>query len=482
MTSKLAWLFERLRQKGVRGTLAAVRRRLLRPLAWFRQRGYAAALLTTPAAAWYATSAALARQFVRLSHALVVLAFRALRIRFLVNQQHLFPWFLKHIGHLAVEVDCFIKEGRQGLRPPYRGVIVLPATPVANRCLLDYWRQYVYVISSPLLCRLLAPLAAQPELRYSVDDYCTAMYATGRYGKIQSANAGRPPLLQLTASHAARGKDRLRQLGVPEGAWFVCVHCREPGYDSGRPEHRARNARIDDYHLAMQAIVARGGRCIRMGDPTMRPLPPMPGVVDYAHSPLRCDWMDVFLCASSRFMLASASGLCAVAAVFGVPSAVANQALPTFALGYHPADLLIPKLLWSEQQKRHLTFPEVAGSAIANLRLAHCLDLANLTVQDNTPEDICDLALEMLDELEGCLVETEDDRRLQAAMLGLYRPGHYGYGAISRVGRRFLSRYRHLLEGTGSLPCPQTVPGCGTMACPCHHVPNWVATQKRAAG
>ena len=84
-----------------------------------------------------------------------------------------------------------------------------------------------------------------------------------------------------------------------------------------------------------------------MGDPSMIPLPAMPGVIDYAHSPLRCDWMDVFLCARVRFMLGSASGMCVLASTFGVPCAVANQSLPTVALPYGTADLFIPKLLRS---------------------------------------------------------------------------------------------------------------------------------------
>jgi len=69
-----------------------------------------------------------------------------------------------------------------------------------------------------------------------------------------------------------------------------------------------RNANISDYTDAMRAIVARGGWCIRVGDPTMRPLDPIPGVVDYARSSSKSDWMDLFLCARCRFFLGNTSG------------------------------------------------------------------------------------------------------------------------------------------------------------------------------
>ena len=52
----------------------------------------------------------------------------------------------------------------------------------------------------------------------------------------------------------------------------------------------------------------RGAWCLRMGDPSMRPMPRAPRVIDYAHSAIRSDWMDVFLCARCRFFIGNTSG------------------------------------------------------------------------------------------------------------------------------------------------------------------------------
>jgi putative glycosyltransferase (TIGR04372 family) len=408
---------------------------------------------------------------------LAVLVCRVLRIRFLVNP--VYPPSLTHIGHLSAEPDCFVKEGLLGLRRWCIGVILIPRDRAANPCLLDYWRQRLWVVSSPFWVRLLAPLSEVPALRSHTDAYVTAMNDTATFGAIQTAFAGRPPVLRLTRRHREGGEAALQRLGVPQGVWFVGVHCREGGYDSNAVYHRARNVSVEAYFPAMRAIVERGGWCVRMGDPSMTPLPPMPGVIDYAHSPLRCDWMDVFLCAQARFMLGSASGLCVLAGVFGTPCAIANQSLPTISLPYGTADLFIPKLLRSVPSGECLTIPEMLRGPLGNARFTHCMELAQTTAENNSPEDIRDLALEVLSELEGTFQETEEDRQLQVACRSLMKPGDYTYGAVSRFGRVFLRKHRWLLEESRGVAKPEYLaPCCGTPECPClREGPNWAMQQ-----
>ena len=483
MLARLKRLLAKARAKGARACLRADGRRLTYAGVALAARGRRALQAGAALAARGRTGAAVVAErggylLAQGGFHLGVLLLRALRVRFLSNYPHGSSW--AYIGHLTAEPDCFIKEGRLGWRPRYRGVMLCPDR-VANRCLLDYWRRYLWVITSPSWCRRLARFVELPSLRHWVYPYVSALNESGRFAAIQAAYAGRPPLLRLKKRHRADGEARLRQLGVPEGAWIVCVHCREGGYDNHAAIHTPRNCRIEDYLPALRALVDRGAWCLRVGDPTMTPLPPTPGVIEYAHSPLRCDWMDVFLCARSRFILGSASGLGVVATAFGVPCAVTNQTLPTFAYAYGPDDLLIPKLLWSRRQGRYLSFPEVADGPFANARFNHCLEMAHVEAHANTPEEIRDLALEMLGGLEGTFQETEQDRRLQEAYRSLDRPGHYAYGAGSRIGRLFLRKYQHLLtSGKDAEVCPGGLDGCGTTRCPCL-APGWVASRQRAA-
>ena len=186
---------------------------------------------------------------------------------------------------------------------------------------------------------------------------------------------------------------------------------------------------------------------IRMGDQTMKPLQKADQIVDYALLDIKSDWMDVFLCASCRFFLGSASGLCQLPTVFGVSDAIANLA-PHLSgvLQTGPEDIGIPKLLWSDKEERYLSFKEILGSPISKYWFDSMFYEAGLRPVENTSEEIRDLVLEMLDRKEGRLSYTIEDELRQKRFKSLMNPTHFSYGAMSRVGRDFLRKYEHLLS------------------------------------
>jgi putative glycosyltransferase (TIGR04372 family) len=155
--------------------------------------------------------------------------------------------------------------------------------------------------------------------------------------------------------------------------------------------------------------------------------------------------MDLFLCAYCRFFLGSASGLMYLASIFGRPSGSANHAPLSTVTGHYPQDLAIPKLIWSEALGRHLTFGEVMRSPVANYRFAHLYRDAGLQTVENTADEVRDLALEMLERSERRAHYTREDEDRQERFKALFRPGHWGYGGQTRVGRDFLRKYEHLL-------------------------------------
>src|SRR5438132_1489182 len=108
---------------------------------------------------------------------------------------------------------------------------------------------------------------------------------------------------------------------------------------------------------AMRFLVDNGFTVVRMGDPTMHPLPPLEGVIDYCHHPARDPWLDVYLVASAQFFVGCTSGLVMVAHVFGTPT-VLSHFVPACARPYTNRDLFLPRLYWSEQEGRVLSFEE----------------------------------------------------------------------------------------------------------------------------
>lgn len=350
--------------------------------------------------------------------------------------------FAARVGHLALEVDCFIKEGILAGRLPCRGLILAPPSAnVANKSLLEYWAKYVHVLRSPLLCRLLKKLTNYRLAVHSVHDYVIAMNRTSRSPAIQAQWGNRPPLVQLTQEHLTRGSASLLALGVPLGKPFVAVHCREPGYAPLESLNNLRDVDVHNYLPAIEALVERGYWVIRLGDPTMKPLPSMPGVIDYAHHPMRSDWFDLYLCANAAFILGSASGPCQMATICGVPCATANQVPLAVAYSHGPRDISIPKLFWARRLGRYLTFEELMNGPLGSARFTPQFEEAGVEVIENSPEDIRELALEMEDYVSGRVAYTPDDEDRQERLRRLFRPGHYCYGSTARIGRDFLRRY-----------------------------------------
>jgi putative glycosyltransferase (TIGR04372 family) len=352
---------------------------------------------------------------------------------------------LDRIGHLASEFDCFLKERALGRLPQKRWFVVAPPRKVANACLLDYWMDQVVIVRSPWICAVLGAMGRHGLMQFDIGHYTPAFKGAATYYSVLAQWGKRPPLLGLKAEHRERGWKALGQMGIPRDGWFVAIHTREPGFSAhDESAHSHRNSDVRKLIPAIQEIRRRGGWVVRMGDPTMQQLPRMDGVVDYAFHPLRCDWMDVFLCAQARFFLGNTSGLYLVATAFGTPCALANVS-PASHLASAPSDVSIPKLVRSTPHNRYLTFGEIFGRSIASYRFTRLFAENGLTVEENSEQDLRDLVVEMLDRSDGSYSETAEDRARRSRFAALLRPDHYCFGTASRVGSRFLASHENLL-------------------------------------
>lgn len=258
---------------------------------------------------------------------------------------------------------------------------------------------------------------------------------------------GREPVLKLTQEHTARSRRLLAEAGMPEDAWFVSLHVRETGYfDEETPwsRNRYRNGRIEDYFPAIESITANGGWVVRIGDPSMTPLPEMDRVIDYANGgDLRSDRMDIYLIGGCRFFLSMPSGPQGVALIFGVPVVGTNY----FPLGTWPPsgnDIFIHKLLKSKQDGRIID----AESALRPPRLMTLepthFDNEGLEVIDNTPREINEAVIEMMARLDGSIDETPGDKRRQLQYRKLLDP--YGVNISARTARFFLDSHPELFD------------------------------------
>jgi len=136
----------------------------------------------------------------------------------------------KRIGHLAVEPDCFIKERILGRYREIMPFVCAPENQVCNHALLNCWKPYLIWITDPWLCAILKPFEWHPLLAFDVSSYAIVPKEGCGFVSIAQHWKGREPVIVLSEHIEEAGKQALLKMGLPDGAWFVCVHNREGGY------------------------------------------------------------------------------------------------------------------------------------------------------------------------------------------------------------------------------------------------------------
>jgi len=351
----------------------------------------------------------------------------------------------QYIGHLASEPDCLLKLIHLNLLPKKRYFITASSKTTSNRCLLEYWRNHITIITNPILRFLLSTISSHRFTKLDTTSFVTTETTSARYYEVNSLWGKRPPLLSLSHLHRTQGYEVLHRLGLPKDAWYVCLHVRESGYVRETDHiHAYRNADINNYHAAINTIASHGGWVIRMGDQTMKKLNGIPNFIDYAHSAEKSEWMDVFLCAESKLFLGNTSGLFLTSTAFGIPCALVNMT-PLAAQAFGSNDIYIPKLLRDKKSGRYLKFSEVLQSPAANFRDSILFINAGLELEENSPEDINDLVQEALLRIKKQWSSSPEDEERQMNFKRLFREGHYGYKGQSRLGSSFIAKYEHLI-------------------------------------
>jgi putative glycosyltransferase (TIGR04372 family) len=352
--------------------------------------------------------------------------------------RYLDPIWIAAFGHTA-QLQYIIKLNILENRRKEDTVLYIPPdVPIANRFMLEQWRPYITITDDeeqlPLPLSTLRPLTFDfyaPML----SDGSTAYYwdAASRVHRQWLAEA-RGPLLTISPDIENRGIIALASVGIPPGAWFVTLHVREAGSKKHHIDlHNVLNSNISDYLAAITEITNRGGWVIRMGDPSMKPLPNLPNVLDYCHSTLRADWMDIFLLAKGRFFLGTSSGPTYVPAAYGVPSVLTNW-WPYAQRPWDEKAIFLPKLYRQSRNGKPLTLSKAISEPFGYCNsIDHLKNTEGVTVEDNTSDDIRDAAIEMMERLDGTVQYDPADLSLRARAEAIFEiGGAHGFGTLAR--------------------------------------------------
>jgi putative glycosyltransferase (TIGR04372 family) len=230
------------------------------------------------------------------------------------------------------------------------------------------------------------------------------------------------PKLFFTPDETVRGNQLLRDLGIGADEEFVCVIVRDAAYykqalpNQDLSYHDYRNCDVDTYVPGLEALADRGVVVLRMGAIVEKPMRSNhPKLIDYASSPMRSAFGDVFLASRCKFTISDGLGFYALPAAFRRPNAYVNYSPFHMFYSSRSVDLGIAKVFVDAQSQRSIPLRDLVGRDIARLTRTELIAASGMAICDNSPEEIRELLLEMNDRLDGVWRdEIGDDTRQQA--------------------------------------------------------------------
>jgi putative glycosyltransferase (TIGR04372 family) len=247
----------------------------------------------------------------------------------------------------------------------------------------------------------------------------------------------------------------LRKLGIPKGAKWVCLIVRDNAYMKAKfPQndwsyHDYRDANLEDYMYAAQNLIVEGYYVVRMGEVVAEQLPiKHTKLIDYP--PQRTEFGDLYLGANCEFCIGTPCGFMMIPQVFQRPLCMTDFApieyFTTFVEGL---------IIWKHhiRDDKEMTIREIAESGAGLAGFTPQFAQIGITLKNNTPEEIKEVAMEMCERFKNNGHQAEyDEEDSQGAFWNSFprsivngKPLH---GKIKvRIGRAYLEAYNAGVSG-----------------------------------
>jgi putative glycosyltransferase (TIGR04372 family) len=360
------------------------------------------------------------------------------------------------IGHFAADLELHICEKKE-LKLREISIFYF-ARPVCNSQLAKMWKRKLIIFPSFILRPLDFIVRSIPFLKGFVGSTLNFdRDVLNLYDKY-------PTQISFTSNELNMGKDEVTKLGVPQGSPFVCLIVRDGRYldplNNGISDsvHNYRNSDIQNYHLAAQKLTELGYYVIRMGAVVQKPFySPNPKIIDYATNGCRTDFMDIYLGANCDFCITTGTGFDAIPMIFRRPIVAVNYTPIEYFFTSRKEFISIPRHYFSLKLNRKLTISEILKAGIGTFLKSSDFEKLGINLIENTPEEIEDVVVEMVERINKVWLSSPNDELLQDKFWFIFkRDSHFInvdnfgkplHGIIKgKIGHKFLLNNSFLLD------------------------------------
>ena len=331
-------------------------------------------------------------------------------------------------GHLALEPEVFLAEQKQSRRSSWRNIEIWsfgPRHKQANTYLAKMWKKEVFSLPSWLVSGLhnagiSAPFLKLPEAKLTIRGQANALDTSSAH-------------LTFSESEVGRAEHEFVNLGIDPQKPYVCLVVRDGGHYASKGDLESAgydilNFDIDTFIPAAEFLVSEGFQVVRMGSGSEKPFTRLPvGVVDYAHSSFRSEFLDVYIAGTCSFAVSTQTGPDAVCMLFRRPVLYVDVSrFSQFFFGMKAATWTPVRLI---KHGRVVPLSEIISSDIAWFKDPNDFFANGVTQQKSSPNELLQLVQSYVDCMRGKAELTDQYSRRVARGLG--ERGKLQFGEIS---------------------------------------------------
>ena len=336
-------------------------------------------------------------------------------------------------GHLALEPEIFLAEqevtraNTKLTRPVVNLWSLGPTAKQSNKYLARKWSERLTVFPSWMVSALhdageFFPLLKLVEPRLSI---------TGSKNGLDKTE----PHLSFSKNEIAAGERGLLEIGIDPRRPYVCLVVRDGGHYKSKGDNESAgydlfNFDINSFAGVANVLIENGFQVIRMGSGTEQPFTNAPaGVIDYALSEHRSEFLDVYLAATCAFAVSTQTGPDSVCMLFRRPVLYVDVTrYCQFFFGAKIATWTPVQLL---KDGRILNLSDVASSEIAWFKDPNLFAANGISQQKSTEGELRDLVALYIENRE--LPSSEVSRTQEIVARGMGERGRRQFGDVTAM-------------------------------------------------
>mgnify|MGYP005989520603 CR=1 FL=1 len=248
------------------------------------------------------------------------------------------------IGHMTTPIEIYICEKKDN--PKKIPVIWFFDRRIANQFLKKQWSKKLIILPRHVLEPIYILFKKYKCFYMFIEDFSKDSEEVKRSLKDgvkhiddKKVLSKYKPTIEFDYKEKIEGEDYLKKIGF-ENKKFFAFASRTPDFHNEK-EGSVRNTDINSNNLAVNFLISKGYKAIRMGRNESKKIKlNNPNIVDYASSHCASDFLDFYIISKCEFMISASTGITTVAALFRKPCLVVDE-LNLYDLGSLPERIML---------------------------------------------------------------------------------------------------------------------------------------------